>query len=267
MTTDSILQLRSVHRLKMLHCIVTFVFILPAMTSAEPAPKTIHPGTYVRDGDSGTLTIRMVGQNKRIFEIESNGQNCHFCGVTGEIRGVTGRAGSWSGNGSDPKCEISFTANRSAVEVDAITKVKCRAYCGVRADFDGSYQAPSATCTSAGRRALRDQFLHLYRSRRFSQAANKLLSLTKQCEQFMSRIELDQVRNDLALAQYHSGDVSQCLQTLGTTLAADVREENELKSGKGSTYLPPCDFDNYIDVAKSIWSSKELCTKAISKER
>ena len=78
---------------------------------------------------------------------------------------------------------------------------------------------------------------------------------------------MDQVRNDLALAQFHNGDFSQCLQTLNATLAADVKDEDELKSAKGNTYLPPCDFANYIGVAKSTWFNKALCTKAMSKER
>ena len=101
----------------------------------------------------------------------------------------------------------------------------------------------------------------------FSEAANKLQALTEQCRPFMNRIEIDQVRNDLALAQYHNGNFSQCLQTLNATLAADVKDEDELKSGKGNIYLPPCDFDNYINVAKSTWFNKALCTKAVSRGR
>lgn len=83
----------------------------------------------------------------------------------------------------------------------------------------------------------------------------------------MSRIEIDQVRNDIALAQYHKGEFSQCLQTLNATLVADVKDEEELKNGNGGVYLPPCDFDNYVEVAKSIWFNKALCSKAISRGR
>ena len=178
-----------------------------ASASAEAAPTEILPGEYVRDGGSGTLTIRKDEQNRRIFEIESIGGNCHSCGVSGEIRGATGHVDSWARDGSDSKCEISFSAGRSAVDVSPISQDGCRAYCGARAGFDGTYRVPSATCTSAGRRAQRDQSLRLYRSRRFSDAANKLQALTEQCRSFMSWIEMDQVRNDLALAQYHNGDI------------------------------------------------------------
>jgi hypothetical protein len=81
----------------------------------------------------------------------------------------------------------------------------------------------------------------------------------------MNWIEIDQVRNDLALAQYHSGEFQQCLTTLNDTLAGTVKDEVELKSGNGNVYLPPCDFDNYIGVAKATWFNKALCTKAKTK--
>ncbi len=83
----------------------------------------------------------------------------------------------------------------------------------------------------------------------------------------MGWIEIDQVRNDLALAQYHNGEFQQCLATLNTTLAAKVKNEEELKAGNGGVYLPPCDLDNYIGVAKATWFNKTLCTKAMSRRR
>ena len=251
----------------MLRHILSLAFMFAAIASAEAAPREILPGQYIRDGDSGTLTIQKNEQNRRIFKIESVGGNCHSCGISGEIRGPTGHANSWAGDGSDSKCDIAFSAGRSAVDVNPITQDACRAYCGARGSFDGTYRVPSATCTSTGRQAKRDESLRLYRSRRFSEAANKLQTLTEQCRPFMNRIEIDQVRNDLALAQYHNGNFSQCLQTLNATLAADVKDEDELKSGKGNTYLPPCDFDNYISVAKSTWFNKALCAKAVSRGR
>jgi len=107
----------------------------------------------------------------------------------------------------------------------------------------------------------------LYRARRFGPATDTLQGLISRCETFMGWIEIDQVRNDLALAQYHNGETQQCLATLNTTLAAKVKDEEELRAGNGGVYLPPVDFDNYIDVAKSTWFNKALCTKAMVKRR
>jgi hypothetical protein len=251
----------------MLRFILPFALMSAAMSSTDAAPPEIRLGQYIRDQDSGTLTIRRNEQKRLIFEIESIGGNCHICGVSGVVRGSIGHGDSWAANGEDSKCDISFSADRSTLEIKPINQEECRAYCGARAGFDGTYRIPPSACTSAGREAQRDEFLSLYRSRRFAQAVKKLQALTAQCGQFISWIEMDRIRNDIALAQYHNGDASQCLQTLDATIAASVKDEEELKAGKGSTYLPPCDFDNYIDVAKSTWFNKALCTKALSKGR
>lgn len=80
----------------------------------------------------------------------------------------------------------------------------------------------------------------------------------------MSWIEVDKARNDLALSQYHDGKYAQCLDTLNETIAGKVKNEKELQLGAAGQSLPPCDFDNYIDVARSTWHNKTLCTSAMS---
>lgn len=244
-----------------------FAFMIAVTASAMAAPPKIQPGQYVRERGSGMLTIRSDAQKRLTFEIESIGGNCHTCNVSGVISGATGYPDGWAAESDDSKCDISFSAGRSAVIVSPINVEECRAYCGMRAGFDGMYHVPPAACTNAGRQALRDRFLSLYRSRRFAQAADILQSLMAQCEKFMDWIEMDQVRNDLALAQYHNGEFQQCLATLDATLAARARNEEELKGGENGIYLPPCDFDNYIGVAKSTWFNKALCAKAMSRGR
>lgn len=90
----------------------------------------------------------------------------------------------------------------------------------MRAGFEDTYRAPPAACTNGGRKKLRDRFFHFYRARQFVQAAETLQSLIAECRNFMNWIEIDQVRNDLALAQYHSGEFQQCLTTLSNTLSS-----------------------------------------------
>lgn len=248
--------------LAMLRYILPLAFVVVATSATDAAPPEIRPGQYVRNGDTGTLTIRRGEQNKLTFEIESIGANCHSCSVSGVIRGNIGRADSWAADGGDSKCIISFSADRSKVVIEPTVQEECRAYCGARADFEGSYALPPAACTRAGRQAQRDRSLALYRSRRYSQAASTLQTLITQCGEVMNWIEIDQVRNDLALSQYHNGEISQCLETLNATLAAKFKDEEELKAGGPHVYLPPCDFDNYIGAAKATWFNKALCTKA-----
>jgi len=251
----------------MLRYILLFAFMIAAVASAESGPPEPKPGQYVRNRDTGTLTIRRDEQNKLTFEIESIGGNCHSCGVSGVIRRGIGHGDGWAADGGDSECRISFSAGRSGVVVRPITQEKCRAYCGARAGFDGTYHVPPAACTSASRQALRDRSLGLYRARRYSEAASTLQTLVAQCGEFMGWIEIDEVRNDLALSQYRRGEFSQCLATLNATLAADVKDEEELKAGTPRVYLPPCDFDNYAAVAKATWFNRALCTKAMSRGR
>ncbi|MEK8032561.1 hypothetical protein AACH06_17200 [Ideonella sp. DXS29W] len=247
----------------MLRLISTFVVLAAALGSSQAAPTGAPlPGQYVRGDDSGTLTIRRDEQNKLVFEIDSIGGHCHECKVTGVIRGTIGYADRLIGDEDDSKCEISFSSNPSSVVVKPIAEDECREYCGFRAYFDGTYRRPSATCSRSGRQALRDRFLLLYRAHRYPLATSTLQTLIGECREFMGSIELDQVRNDLALSQYHNGDFSRCLETLDATSAGEERDEEELMS-----VLQPCDADNYIDVAKATWFNRALCKKAMSKLR
>jgi hypothetical protein len=112
--------------------------------------------------------------------------------------------------------------------VRPITEATCRDYCGRRASFDGKYRIPPASCTASGRQAQRDKFLLLYRAHRYAEAENVLGTLTSQCTDFMNWIEIDQVRNDRALSQYHNGEYSQCVETLNTTIAGQAKDVTEL---------------------------------------
>jgi hypothetical protein len=244
---------------------IVLIITVSASASAIAAQPQIEPGEYFREEDSGTLTIRPREPGKLSFEIESVGGNCHSCSVSGVISGAIGLAESEGADGSVGKCKISFLASRFEIDVNPITQEECRMYCGARAKFDGTYFLPTAECTRAGRQKQRDSFLDLYRSRRFAKAAVKIQGLIGQCSKFMDWTELDQARNDLALAQYHNGEIQQCLATLNTTIAATVENGEELKKRSVPFVLSPCFFDNYIEVAKSIWFNKALCTKAMAR--
>ena len=247
----------------MLRFILFIALIIATTTSLAAEKSKILLGQYVRDGGSGSLTVRKGKQNRLVFEIFSIGSNCHSCEVSGVISGNVGHAD----NGPDSKCQISFSASHPVLSIKPTTEEECRNFCGARAGFDGTYRMPPSACTFGGRKAQKDQFIHLYRARRFDQASDALQNLIAKCRSFMSWIEIDQIRNDLALAQYHNREPQQCLATLNDTLAAKVKDEEELMYGNGDVFLPPCDFDNYIEVAKSTWFNKALCTKATSNGR
>lgn len=244
--------------------IFSFVLFVNADTLTAKDHSKIQPGKYILDRGSGELSIRSDTQGKITFQIVSIGANCHMCDVSGVILGNIGYADSLTEDDNESKCVISFVANRSKVVVHPLKHDECRVFCGARAGFDGIYSIPPKECTESGKQKIHNQFLSLYRSHHYIQAATILQNQLKQCSTFMNWIEIDMVRNDLALAHYHDGEFQQCLTTLNETLAAKVKNEDELKEGIDAFYLPPCDFDNYIHVAKSTWFNKALCTKAIS---
>ncbi len=248
----------------MLRHLILAATLIVSTAYAGPSNTDIRPGKYILTDDSGTLVIRKGEGKKFTFAIDTVGVNCHVCGVTGVISGTKGRADAWIDGDSMPRCEISFSAKGTSIEVEALTVETCRDHCGARAGFDGTYRLPPPACTAAARQKQRDTSLRLHKARRYSQAAEALQGLITNCANFMGWIEIDQVRNDLALAQYRNGEFEQCLSTLGDTYMANVKDEEELTSGRSSVFLPPSDFDNYIAVARATWFNKSLCSKAKS---
>ncbi len=198
------------------------------------------------------MTVRK-GPNGLTFEIESIGGNCHSCSISGSIKGLTGTGGD-----IEPHCAISFVPKNAGISVQPASSDECRSYCGMRASLDGTYRIPPEGCTSAKQKERRNAFLRLYRARKFVEARQILEDLTSQCATYIDWIRIDSDRNDLALAQLHGGDAAACLATLEQTRAAEYDNETALKEGG----LPPCDFDNYIRVARATWYNKALCEKA-----
>jgi hypothetical protein len=239
------------------------LFVNADMLTAKDQSK-IQPGKYILDRGMGVLLIKSDGKAGLTFEISTVAGNCHTCDLSGVISGTIGYMDSWAEDGNKSKCEISFTVDHSNILVKSLKLDECRAFCGARAGFDGIYRIPPKNCTDEGRTKKHNKFLSLYRSHHYAQAAKILQNQLQQCSDFMNWIEKDEIRNDLALAQYHNGEFHQCLSTLNETLVANVKNEEELKEGKDGFYLPPCDYDNYIHVAKSTWFNKALCNKAIA---
>ncbi len=150
-----------------------------------------------------------------MFEIESVGANCHYMLVSGTIDAGVGRADSWADDGSDSKCRVLFKKQGAEIQVSTSTAEECRAYCGARASFEGSYRSVRAPCSRSDRQKIRNAFLKLYRSRDFASAAAVLEPMLSQCSEFLDMVESDQIRNDLALAQFHGGNQPHASDSFG----------------------------------------------------
>ncbi|MDT8989563.1 hypothetical protein RQP54_01665 [Curvibacter sp. APW13] len=242
-----------------------FALAVVVLTQSWPviaAPEEVKPGTYYREGGSGTLLIEKQGLDGQFFQIETIGGNCHLCSVGGRVHQTSGHADE--GNGLT--CTVSFQTVGTSIKVEPLTEEGCRDFCGARAGFDGVYRALSKSCTPEGRQTRWDQSLSHYKAKRYKASKNALRSLISECKAHMNWIEIDQVRNDLALSQYHDGSPADCLATLKSTLAGRLDDEEDLKRGD-TIFLPPCDFDNYITVAKATWFNRALCEKALHPSR
>ena len=236
----------------------SFTFIVGFCLSFGLQAAELFAGTYVREYNSGSLVIK-DSKNGQEFQIESVGSNCHSCSVSGIIKEGIGY--TEPGKPDDSNCHISFKGDSSSVNVEPALSEACRQYCGMRAHFNGVYKALAAECTVKSLQARRNQYLTLYKKRQFSEAAAAIKSLLKECSgAFMDDVQTDRIRNDLALAQYHAGDHLACQKTLSLTRASDFEDEAALRS-----QLPPCDFDNYISVARATWHNQALCEKPARK--
>lgn len=216
--------------------------------------------TYIRSGDTGTLTIRKPDSEIKIFSIESIGGNCHTCSVTGRLINDVGKPDDDGTEDKEPSCLIEFSKSGNSILIAPNTSEACRYYCGMRASFDGVYNKPSDSCTAEARTKRYGSATKQYKAKEFLKSEHTLKALISECKDFMSYIELDRVKNDLALSQFHQGYPQKCLMTLNDTIAAHYRNEADLKGS-----MPPCDFDNYSDVAQSTWLNRSICRKQINK--
>ncbi len=221
--------------------------------AGEGGGPQLAPGRYVSVGAWGVMLVKKTPSGEARFEIEAVGGNCHQCSLSGVVKGQTGVTDD-AGPDETAKCKVSLKPERGGVTVESLTAETCQQYCGMRARFDGLYKLPPAACLPKQRQARRNDFLARYRAQQFAAARDALSGLLAECREFIDWVETDQLRNDLALAQYHAGDAAACLATLEKTRAGKARNAEDLG-------LPPCDQENYLATAKATWHNQKLCGK------
>lgn len=218
-----------------------------AAQAAEPAA-----GRYITERGWGRLAITKTPAGKLGFRIGAIGANAHSCEVEGEIRG--GKAVLAAEEKGARPCTIRFTPKaQGAVEVEH-DGGECRAFCGARADFAGTYLTPAAGCDDAERGRTRKQFKQLYDARSYPQALATLAPLLQACGPTLDWLETGRIRNDLAVTQHKLGDLAGCLQTLAP-LAEDARRTDEqIRSD-----FPPTDAESYAPIVRATRTNLRLC--------
>ncbi|KWC44726.1 hypothetical protein WM28_05615 [Burkholderia ubonensis] len=218
--------------------------------------SAVEPGEYfyVEGGHAhGALLVK--GSR---FTLDTVGANCHTCSLTGTLKGNVGVASD-----GGETCRISITSDHGTLKLDSGGADACRSYCGARAMFDGAYRQPTAACTDRSRAARLTQARAHYAKKNYAAAEVAFTSLIGACASDMDWIEVDRVRSDLALTQYHLGASAKCLATLSQTMAMRNHDDSD-KEWDASFGLPPCDAENYQSTGKAILHNAALCKAPVA---
>lgn len=222
------------------------VFSAPAgaAESARPAP-----GEYITEGGWGTLKIKPDMK----FEIFAMGANGHMCELAGKI---VGNRATLRESYADKVCVVRFNVVSGGVTVDSEEGSECRIYCGARAGFEDKYWRPVSGCNSPDIARKRGEFQQFYNAKRYDAAAAKFAPILKNCARTLSSTESGDIRNDLAVTQYHLGDFKGCQKTLEPLTAEAETSDAELAQN-----YPPVNAEQAIAMAKKTRTNLRLCAK------
>lgn len=218
---------------------------------ALAAPQSVE---YEREGGTGTLTITSAANGVKKFAISTFGANAHTCELSGTIQGSVGRLDDQEPG--QPECRIVFAQKGNVIDVRPQSEDACGGLCGIRATFDGKYMVPPAACLPAPSKAAKESFLALYKAKNYQQAYDTLNKWYAACGSLQHWMELDRVRNDLALTQYHMKQPAACRATLAQTLAAEMKTLKAVEEE-----LAPLDYEAYAGTAKATFHNLKLCSK------
>lgn len=221
--------------------------------------SAVEPGeyVYVEGGQAHGVLVVKGGR----FKVDTLGANCHLCSLTGTLKGNVGMT-----TDGDETCRISITGNHGTLKLDSGNTDACRSYCGERATFEGEYRRPPEACTGRSRAARLMQARAQYAKKDYAAAEAAFTSLIGECASDMDWIEVDRVRSELALTQFHLGERTKCLATLSETTAMRNYDDSDGQSD-ASFGLLPCDAEDYQSTGKAIMHNAALCKSPVAARR
>ena len=183
------------------------IVVMTFLSNGASAADSIKPGSYITEGAEGTLEVSgLTPDTPMKFVIAVVGDNGHVCNVEGEIRNNQAT--------TEDECIIKFEPHpdRITVIVSDVYTDACRNYCGARAWFPGDYFPVNPFCSRS--LSIRSDFSLNYKSGKFKKARDLLVKLLSECERFTDWHIQTEIRNDLAITEYHLGDKTACLKAL-----------------------------------------------------
>ncbi len=88
----------------------------------------------------------------------------------------------------------------------------------------------------------------------YAEARSTLQPVLQQCAPTLDWLEIDWIRNDLALTAYKLGDTAWCKELLRTVSVDANKTDDELRND-----YPPTDFDNVMPIVKATRTNMKLC--------
>lgn len=211
--------------------------------TASANESTPLPGTYTRKGGGGDLVVRPNGE----FRITTLGGKGDTCRLDGTI--VGGRATL-----ADSACVVAFTPIGVRVTVAPPNADACRGFCGEWAWFGGDYLRRTSTCTDKAIAASRNAFKRAYDRKDYGLAQATLAPMLEDCDALLTGVHKGWLRNDLALAQWRSGDAAACRQTLAPLADEAGKSDPELRK----TYSP-VDAQQVLPMIRAARTNLRLC--------
>ncbi|MDT7516216.1 hypothetical protein [Rhodoferax mekongensis] len=220
------------------------------MTLAIGSAKALPAGEYRLKEGEGTLVINA----DHTFRIDILGTNTHTCNFEGKISKEVSRI-------EDSACYLRFKLKDADVSVTSENRYSedselgCSSFCGLHAAFSGGVFLSLPKCTQSSVIKARKVFKAQYDRKAYNQARQTLTTLLSSCAHVLHWTELGWIRNDLALAQYRTGNKKTCLATLKPLLVHATTPDEEF-----SIALLPMDADLMISLAKVTRTNLKLCS-------
>lgn len=238
--------MKSTSALRLLAALTALHFSFACAQGAGPAP-----GEYIGAHGSGNLNIAAPAGGGQKFTLQSYGANGHSCSLDGVIHGRQARVDTEKGS---PACVIDFAAKGADIDVVSKTDDACRFFCGARAAFDGAYLQPPLGCKTAEMKKTRAAFKQAYDKKDYAQARATLAPLLAGCKTILDDFDESRIRNDLAVALYHQGDLAECRKVLDPLRELAAMNDKKIDEG-----YPPSDAETYKPIARAARTNLRLC--------
>ncbi len=214
--------------------------------------SSLQPGDYLTEKGWGYLTLAQDKNAGLRFSIEAMGVNGHTCQLTGAVH--DGKSIPDEQDAGEQHCEVRFSAKGDSVEVTSNSEQACRYFCGMRAGFEGLYLKPGKGCEPSAVNRAREKFKQLYDKQAYTEARTTLQPVLQNCALTLDWLEIDWIRNDLALTAYKLGDTASCQQLLQTVSVDVNKADDELRDD-----YAPSDYDNVMPIVKATRTNMKLC--------